>query len=109
MNELLIYDKIKLSGYFESINKVKNNFYERMVMKNLTKNFCAMVTSLVFIFSFFLLPLKETGIQVLAADTSSNSATQQPFTVLPSAALTSDMGAGWDLGNTMDGHTGFNP
>lgn len=73
------------------------------------KNFCAMVTSLVFIFSFFLLPLKETGIQVLAADTSSNSATQQPFTVLSSAALTSDMGAGWDLGNTMDGHTGFTP
>lgn len=34
---------------------------------------------------------------------------QQPFEVLTSDELTKDMGAGWNLGNTMDGHTGFTP
>lgn len=31
------------------------------------------------------------------------------FRVLSAEELTQDMGAGWNLGNTMDGHTGFTP
>lgn len=31
------------------------------------------------------------------------------FQVLSGEELTQDMGAGWNLGNTMDGHTGFTP
>lgn len=34
---------------------------------------------------------------------------QMPFTVMTGNELTKDMGAGWNLGNTMDGHTGFTP
>lgn len=34
---------------------------------------------------------------------------QQHFRVLPADELVKDMGAGWNLGNTMDGHTGFTP
>lgn len=33
----------------------------------------------------------------------------QPFVELTSDELIADMGAGWNLGNTMDGHTGFTP
>lgn len=32
-----------------------------------------------------------------------------PFHVLSGDELIQDMGAGWNLGNTMDGHTGFTP
>lgn len=31
------------------------------------------------------------------------------FRILSGEELTQDMGAGWNLGNTMDGHTGFSP
>ncbi len=32
-----------------------------------------------------------------------------PFRDLDAAAITAEMGLGWNLGNTMDGHTGFTP
>lgn len=32
-----------------------------------------------------------------------------PWRELDAATITSEMGVGWNLGNTMDGHTGFNP
>lgn len=44
--------------------------------------------------------------EVKAAEVSS---AQQHFEVLTADELTEDMGAGWNLGNTMDGHTGFTP
>ncbi|MCI9078631.1 MAG: cellulase family glycosylhydrolase [Lachnospiraceae bacterium] len=34
---------------------------------------------------------------------------QQYFKILSADELVKDMGAGWNLGNTMDGHTGFTP
>ncbi len=34
---------------------------------------------------------------------------QQPFEILTGDELREDMGAGWNLGNTMDGHSGFTP
>lgn len=34
---------------------------------------------------------------------------KQPFVDLTADELREDMGAGWNLGNTMDGHTGFTP
>ena len=37
------------------------------------------------------------------------AATQQPFRVLSAQDMVQEMGAGWNLGNTMDGHTGFTP
>ncbi len=37
------------------------------------------------------------------------AATQQPFRVLSAQEMVEEMGAGWNLGNTMDGHTGFTP
>ncbi len=33
----------------------------------------------------------------------------QTFVEMTAEELTADMGAGWNLGNTMDGHTGFTP
>lgn len=47
-----------------------------------------------------------------AADEGSEEITsenKQPFKILTGEELTKDMGAGWNLGNTMDGHTGFTP
>lgn len=41
------------------------------------------------------------------ADTARESAL--PFRELTGGELTKEMGAGWNLGNTMDGHTGFTP
>lgn len=32
-----------------------------------------------------------------------------PFRALTAAEITAEMGTGWNLGNTMDGHTGFTP
>ena len=32
-----------------------------------------------------------------------------PFRDLSAAQITAEMGTGWNLGNTLDGHTGFTP
>ena len=43
-----------------------------------------------------------------AAETVSQGG-KQVFRVLSGDEMIKDMGAGWNLGNTMDGHTGFTP
>lgn len=55
-----------------------------------------------------------SGIDVMAADTSAvtmeeHTGSQQPFRLLDVDAMVAEMGNGWNLGNTMDGHTGFTP
>ncbi len=40
---------------------------------------------------------------------ASEAGTVTPFRVLTAEELVAEMGAGWNLGNTMDGHTGFTP
>ena len=42
----------------------------------------------------------------LAEDTVSPA---MPFRELTAQEITKEMGIGWNLGNTMDGHTGFMP
>lgn len=48
-----------------------------------------------------------TAAAKVKADTSEESAL--PFRELTGEELTEEMGVGWNLGNTMDGHTGFTP
>ncbi len=43
------------------------------------------------------------------ADDIAVATTQQPFRVLTAEEMVAEMGTGWNLGNTMDGHTGFTP
>lgn len=56
-----------------------------------------------------------TGSAAQAADritVAENAAAEgpvQPFVEMTGEELITDMGAGWNLGNTMDGHTGFTP
>lgn len=48
--------------------------------------------------------------KTVTAETSGAVASlKQPFQELDSEELREDMGSGWNLGNTMDGHTGFTP
>lgn len=47
--------------------------------------------------------------RVYGAEQAGTAATQQPFRVLTAEEMVAEMGAGWNLGNTMDGHTGFTP
>lgn len=44
---------------------------------------------------------------VVEAETSAQG--QLPMRVLSADEMVAEMGAGWNLGNTMDGHTGFTP
>lgn len=39
----------------------------------------------------------------------SEAGTKTPFRVLTAEEIVTEMGTGWNLGNTMDGHTGFTP
>jgi len=48
------------------------------------------------------------GGKVRAAETAGQSR-KQDFRILSGDEMMKDMGAGWNLGNTMDGHTGFTP
>jgi len=43
------------------------------------------------------------------AQEGSENTAQQPFRILDVSEMVAEMGAGWNLGNTMDGHTGFTP
>lgn len=43
------------------------------------------------------------------AQEGSEYTAQQPFRILDVNEMVAEMGAGWNLGNTMDGHTGFTP
>ena len=44
----------------------------------------------------------------IASETTEETA-PMPYRDLTSAEITEEMGLGWNLGNTMDGHTGFTP
>lgn len=69
-------------------------------MKKMTKAKSVLLAVIYFVFSavFF------TGVNVSAAED-----TALPFRVLSGEEITAEMGAGWNLGNTFDGHTGFTP
>lgn len=43
------------------------------------------------------------------SDDSARTAVQMPFRDLTADEIVAEMGTGWNLGNTMDGHTGFTP
>ena len=44
-----------------------------------------------------------------AAENTQTVSAQMPFRELTAEEMVSEMGNGWNLGNTMDGHTGFTP
>lgn len=44
-----------------------------------------------------------------AAENTQTVSAQMPFRELTAAEMVAEMGNGWNLGNTMDGHTGFTP
>lgn len=48
-------------------------------------------------------------LQVNAADNSQTVSAQMPFRQMTVEEIVAEMGTGWNLGNTMDGHTGFTP
>ena len=52
--------------------------------------------------------LEETKSKLLFI-ASENSGNPLPFRTLSPKEIVSEMGAGWNLGNTMDGHSGFTP
>jgi len=48
-------------------------------------------------------------LQVEAADNTQTVSAQMPFRQMTADEIVAEMGTGWNLGNTMDGHTGFTP
>lgn len=46
---------------------------------------------------------------VFAASAPETASAQRPFRVLSVDEMVAEMGTGWNLGNTFDGHTGFTP
>lgn len=62
--------------------------------------------------SLLALSLLFSGIPAGTANAAENGQTmsaQMPFTELTVDEMVAEMGNGWNLGNTMDGHTGFTP
>ncbi len=54
----------------------------------------------------------STGAMTLQAEAADNTQTvsaQLPFRQMTADEIVAEMGTGWNLGNTMDGHTGFTP
>ena len=54
----------------------------------------------------------KTAVQAAEDTVAENVAVEgsvQPFVEMTGEELIADMGAGWNLGNTLDGHTGFTP
>lgn len=48
-------------------------------------------------------------LQAEAADNTQTVSAQMPFRQMTVEEIVGEMGTGWNLGNTMDGHTGFTP
>ncbi|MCD7859746.1 MAG: cellulase family glycosylhydrolase [Firmicutes bacterium] len=48
-------------------------------------------------------------VAVSAAENTQTVSGQQPFRVLSASEMVAEMGTGWNLGNTFDGHTGLTP
>jgi aryl-phospho-beta-D-glucosidase BglC (GH1 family) len=53
--------------------------------------------------------LLAPSIGAAAASSGTLGTIRLPFRDLPAAQITKEMGLGWNLGNTMDGHSGFMP
>lgn len=49
------------------------------------------------------------AVTVSAAENTQTVSAKMPFRELTADEIVSEMGNGWNLGNTMDGHTGFTP
>ena len=77
-------------------------------MRKLIGRVCAIATAAVVLAGSVMSGL---SCRVYASDDKGlvAAATQQPFRVLSAQEMVQEMGAGWNLGNTMDGHTGFTP
>ena len=50
-----------------------------------------------------------TAFTVNAAENTQTTSVQMPFREMTADEMVAEMGSGWNLGNTMDGHTGFTP
>lgn len=50
-----------------------------------------------------------TTMMVGAAENTQTTSAQMPFREMTATEMIAEMGSGWNLGNTMDGHTGFTP
>ncbi len=50
-----------------------------------------------------------TALTVKAAENTQTVSAQMPFREMTAEEMVAEMGSGWNLGNTMDGHTGFTP
>lgn len=72
-------------------------------MKRKVKSMLAMVLTIAMLAGV----LSLTGVKSVKADEETDSAL--PFRELSGEEMIKEMGAGWNLGNTMDGHTGFTP
>ncbi len=53
------------------------------------------------------IPVKAAVVEGTGA--TQTVSTQMPFRILSADEMIAEMGTGWNLGNTMDGHTGFTP
>ena len=72
------------------------------VRNNLKKLFAGLT-------AFSLLLAGLPAIESSAAQNTQTVSAQMPFRELTAQEMVSEMGNGWNLGNTMDGHTGFTP
>lgn len=61
------------------------------------------------ILAFALLFAGIPAESIKAAEDTRTENTQMPFREMTAAEMVAEMGNGWNLGNTMDGHTGFTP
>ena len=61
------------------------------------------VVGFIIILMVFLFPMKEAYAEAVEFGST------MPYRDLTPEQITEEMGAGWNLGNTMDGHTGFTP
>lgn len=59
--------------------------------------------------AFSLLFTGVPATTVTAAENTQTVSAQMPFRELTADEMVAEMGNGWNLGNTMDGHTGFTP
>lgn len=50
-----------------------------------------------------------SALTVEAAENTQTVSAQMPFREMTADEMIAEMGSGWNLGNTMDGHTGFTP
>lgn len=55
-----------------------------------------------------ILPVGQV-VTVRASENTQTVSSQMPFRELTGKEMVAEMGSGWNLGNTMDGHTGFTP